>query len=98
MVIMVVIIVAIEPIRRRGRAFSAASYFGKFRAMADEPQEKPSPAEIIWRERRWPPQPLPEPAKKPSSVETAKLESNFLRGTIAQELTDGNTSFSKGNA
>jgi sulfite reductase (ferredoxin) len=66
--------------------------------MADEPHDKLSPAEIIWRERRWPPQPLPEPAKKPSPVETVKLESHFLRGTIGQELTDGNASFSKGNA
>jgi sulfite reductase (ferredoxin) len=67
--------------------------------MADEPQEKLSPAELIWRERRWPPQPLPAtPPPKPSPVEGVKLESHFLRGTIAQELSDGNASFSKGNA
>jgi sulfite reductase (ferredoxin) len=67
--------------------------------MADEPNDKLSPAELLWRERRWPPQPLPAaPAAKPSPVETVKLESNFLRGTIPQELTDGNASFSKGNA
>jgi sulfite reductase (ferredoxin) len=39
-----------------------------------------------------------QPVKKLSPVETVKIESNFLRGTIAEELTNGNTSFSKGNA
>lgn len=39
-----------------------------------------------------------QPAKKLSPVETVKSESNFLRGTIAQELSDGNASFSKGNS
>ena len=39
-----------------------------------------------------------QPAKKLSPVETVKIESDFLRGTIAEELTDGNASFSKGNA
>ena len=37
------------------------------------------------------------PAKKPSAVETFKSESNYLRGTIEQELTDGTSAFSKGN-
>ncbi|HEV2969976.1 MAG TPA: NADPH-dependent assimilatory sulfite reductase hemoprotein subunit [Pirellulales bacterium] len=66
--------------------------------MADESDKKPSPAEVIWHERRWPPAPLPDPTKKPSAVETVKIESNYLRGTIREELTDGNTSFSKGNS
>ena len=35
--------------------------------------------------------------KKPSPVEKAKLESNFLRGTIREELADGNPMFSKPN-
>jgi sulfite reductase (ferredoxin) len=39
-----------------------------------------------------------QPIKKLSPVETVKIESNFLRGTIGQELIDGNASFSKGNA
>jgi sulfite reductase (ferredoxin) len=39
-----------------------------------------------------------QPIKKLSPVETAKTESNYLRGTIAAELNDGNDSFSKGNA
>jgi len=36
--------------------------------------------------------------KKPSAVETVKLQSNYLRGTIREELVDGNSSFSKGNS
>jgi sulfite reductase (ferredoxin) len=35
--------------------------------------------------------------KKPSPVEKAKVESNFLRGTIPEELADGNPMFSKPN-
>ena len=35
--------------------------------------------------------------KKPSPVEKAKTESNFLRGTIGAELVDGNPLFSKPN-
>ncbi len=41
---------------------------------------------------------MTEPAKKLSPVETVKADSNFLRGTIVQELTDGNSLFSKGNS
>ena len=33
---------------------------------------------------------------KVSPVETLKLESGYLRGTLAQELQDGNDGFSKG--
>ncbi len=39
-----------------------------------------------------------QPPKKLSPVETVKSESNYLRGTIAAELKDGNSSFSKGNS
>jgi sulfite reductase (ferredoxin) len=38
------------------------------------------------------------PTEKLSPVETAKANSRFLRGTIAQELVDGNGSFTKDNA
>ncbi len=36
-------------------------------------------------------------AEKPSAVEGIKAESRYLRGSIAEELRDGNPSFSKGN-
>ena len=38
-----------------------------------------------------------ESAKKPSPVEIAKINSNYLRGTINQELADGNDAFTKAN-
>jgi sulfite reductase (ferredoxin) len=38
-----------------------------------------------------------EKIKKPSPVEVAKVNSNYLRGTIVQELGDGNDSFTKAN-
>lgn len=38
------------------------------------------------------------PEAKVSPVETLKLESDYLRGTLAQELGDGNDGFSKGAA
>ncbi len=41
---------------------------------------------------------MTDETKKPSPVEKAKLESNYLRGTIREELTDGNTFFSKANS
>ncbi len=37
------------------------------------------------------------PTKKPSPVEIAKINSNYLRGTIEQELVDGNDLFTKAN-
>jgi sulfite reductase (ferredoxin) len=37
------------------------------------------------------------PTKKPSPVEIAKINSNYLHGTIEQELVDGNDLFTKAN-
>jgi sulfite reductase (ferredoxin) len=41
---------------------------------------------------------MADETKKPSPVETAKLQSNYLHGTIREELTDGNSFFSKANS
>src|SRR4029077_3912900 len=42
--------------------------------------------------------PKTPPASKPSAAEGVKANSNFLRGTIAQELTEASDKFNKDNA
>ncbi len=66
--------------------------------MSEQPASNPSPIETLWSSAHVWRNREDHPAAKPSSVETAKIESDYLRGTIREELAAETDSFSKANS